>query len=226
MLIGDEAADALSDARVAVFGIGGVGSAAAEAIARAGVGHITLVDADIISPSNCNRQIVALSSVVGREKAVVMKERILDINSACDVDARVVFFGAEAVRGFDLSRFDAVIDAIDTVTSKLLLIEECVKAKTYIISSMGTGNKLHPELLRLSDIKDTKVCPLARVMRQELRKRGIASLPVVYSEEAPLAPAKEVLRENGKTVPGSFAPVPPAAGMILASAVLRRIIGK
>lgn len=226
MLIGDEAADRLSAASVAVFGVGGVGSAAAEAIARAGVGRITLVDTDIISPSNCNRQIVALSSNIGKEKAVAMQQRILDINPGCDVTAKVEFFDEKSASGFDLSGFNAVVDAIDTVTSKLLLIELCVKAGTYIVSSMGTGNKLRPEMLTLADIKDTKVCPLARVMRQELRKRGVTSLPVVYSEEVPIKPAKEVLRENGKTVPGSFAPVPPAAGMILASAALRHIMEK
>ena len=226
MLLGDSDADSLADASVAIFGIGGVGSAAAEAVARAGVGRITLVDADKITPSNCNRQIVALSSNVGREKVLAMRDRILDINPECEVDARMMFFDASTACETDFSEFDAVIDAIDTVTSKLLLIELCVKAGTYIVSSMGTGNKIHPEMLKLSDIKDTKICPLARVMRQELRRRGITSLPVVYSEETPIKPAKEVLRENGKTVPGSFAPVPPAAGMILASAVLRHIINK
>ncbi len=225
MLIGDEAAERLKAAHAAVFGVGGVGSAAAEAIARAGVGHITLVDADTVSPSNCNRQIVATSETVGREKAVAMKERILSINPDCDVEAKVVFFNAETAKEFDFSSFDAVIDAIDTVTSKLLLIELCTKAGCYIVSSMGTGNKLHPEMLKLADISGTKVCPLARVVRQELRKRGVSSLPVVYSEEEPGKPVKEVPRENGKTIPGSFAPVPPAAGMILAGAALRHIAG-
>ncbi|MBO4217037.1 MAG: ThiF family adenylyltransferase, partial [Clostridia bacterium] len=161
MLIGDEDGEKLRGARVAVFGIGGVGSAAAEAAARAGVGHITLVDADVISPSNCNRQIVALSSNIGKEKVLAMKDRILDINSECEVTALRTFFDASTAGSVDLSGFDAVIDAIDTVTSKLLLIESCVKAGIYVVSSMGTGNKLHPEMLRLADIKDTKVCPLA-----------------------------------------------------------------
>ncbi len=217
LLIGGSALEKLTAAHVAVFGLGGVGSWAAEALARAGIGGIDLVDHDRVTPTNINRQLVALRSTVGRFKTEVMAERIADINPNCAVAARNEFFNAQTADGFDLASYSYVIDAIDTVTSKLLLAELCAAAETPLISSMGTGNKLDPTLFRVNDIYDTSVCPLARVMRKELKKRGIAHLEVVWSPEEP--------RKNDTDTPGTVPFVPSAAGLLLAGTVIRRLAG-
>ena len=182
LLLGEEALEKLRSARVALFGIGGVGSFAAEALARGGVGHITLVDGDTVSITNINRQLIALHSTVGKEKTAVMAERIADISPETEVETYPVVYGAENRDLLDFSIYDYVIDAIDTVTSKLILIEEAKKAGVPVISCMGTGNKFHPERFEVTDISKTSVCPLAKVMRKELKVRGIKNVKVVYSD--------------------------------------------
>ena len=222
-LFGEDGMAKLYAARVAVFGIGGVGGHAAEALARAGVGKIDLIDNDTVSQSNINRQAVALTSTVGRLKTEVMCERIADINPDCEVRGISTFYSADTKDEINLADYDYVIDAIDTVSSKLLLIEEAYRAETRIISSMGTGNKLDPTRLEVSDIFKTSVCPLARVMRTELKKRGIPRLKVVYSKEEPIRVA--INGENGRHSPGSTSFVPPVAGLILAAEVVKEIAG-
>lgn len=222
MLIGEEKVDILKQKTVALFGVGGVGGYAAEALARAGIGHIVLIDKDEVSDSNRNRQIIALNSTVGRPKVEVMKERILDINPEAVVTARQCFFLPETADEFDFSDYDYVIDAVDTVTAKLLIIEKSKQAGVPVISSMGTGNKLDATAFRVADIYKTSVCPLARVMRRELKKRGINSLKVVYSEEEPITNSGET--ENGKPVPASISFVPPVAGLIIAGEVIKDLI--
>lgn len=224
LLLGEEALEKLRSARVALFGIGGVGSFAAEALARGGVGHITLVDGDTVSITNINRQLIALHSTVGKEKTAVMAERIADISPETEVETYPVVYGAENRDLLDFSTYDYVIDAIDTVTSKLILIEEAKKAGVPVISCMGTGNKFHPERFEVTDISKTSVCPLAKVMRKELKVRGIKNVKVVYSKEEPQKPAKSP--ETGKRqIPGSLSFVPPVAGMLLAGEVIRHIAG-
>ena len=196
LLLGEEALEKLRSARVALFGIGGVGSFAAEALARGGVGHITLVDGDTVSITNINRQLIALHSTVGKEKTAVMAERIADISPETEVETYPVVYGAENRDLLDFSIYDYVIDAIDTVTSKLILIEEAKKAGVPVISCMGTGNKFHPERFEVTDISKTSVCPLAKVMRKELKVRGIKNVKVVYSKEEPQKPAAST--ETGK----------------------------
>ena len=191
MLIGTEALNKLHKASVAVFGIGGVGSFAAEALARSGIGHLTLVDHDIVGITNLNRQLVALHSTIGKKKIEVMKERILDINPKCVVKTLDLFYSEKNADELDLSGFSYIVDAIDTVTSKLLLIVNAKKAKVPIISCMGAGNKLDPIGFEIADIYNTSVCPLAKVMRKELRNRGIRSLKVVYSKEEAVKPKYE-----------------------------------
>ena len=214
----------LRSARVALFGIGGVGSFAAEALARGGVGHITLVDGDTVSITNINRQLIALHSTVGKEKTAVMAERIADISPETEVETYPVVYGAENRDLLDFSTYDYVIDAIDTVTSKLILIEEAKKAGVPVISCMGTGNKFHPERFEVTDISKTSVCPLAKVMRKELKVRGIKNVKVVYSKEEPQKPAAST--ETGKRqIPGSLSFVPPVAGLLLAGEVIRHIAG-
>ena len=188
LLLGEEALEKLRSARVALFGIGGVGSFAAEALARGGVGHITLVDGDTVSITNINRQLIALHSTVGKEKTAVMAARIADISPETEVETYPVVYGAENRDLLDFSTYDYVIDAIDTVTSKLILIEEAKKAGVPVISCMGTGNKFHPERFEVTDISKTSVCPLAKVMRKELKVRGIKNVNVVYSKEEPRKP--------------------------------------
>lgn len=222
-LFGEDGMAKLYAARVAVFGIGGVGGHAAEALARAGVGKIDLIDNDTVSESNINRQAVALTSTVGRLKTEVMCERIADINPDCEVRGISTFYSADTKDEINLADYDYVIDAIDTVSSKLLLIEEAHRSETRIISSMGTGNKLDPTRLEVSDIFKTSVCPLARVMRTELKKRGIPHLKVVYSREEPIRVA--INGENGRHSPGSTSFVPPVAGLILAAEVVKEIVG-
>ncbi len=223
-LFGEEGLKRIRGASVIVFGVGGVGGYAAEALARGGVGSLVLVDGDVVSPSNLNRQIVALRSTLGRPKAAVMAERIADIDPAIRTDARVVFFTAENAASFDLAAFDFVVDAIDTVSSKIALICAAREAGVPIISSMGAGNKLFPERFEIADLDKTAVCPLARVMRKELGKRGVKHLKVVYSREEP---AKSGGRdpETGRAAPGSASFVPGAAGLILAGEVLRSLAG-
>lgn len=224
LLLEEEALEKLRSARVALFGIGGVGSFAAEALARGGVGHITLVDGDTVSITNINRQLIALHSTVGKEKTAVMAERIADISPETEVETYPVVYGAENRDLLDFSIYDYVIDAIDTVTSKLILIEEAKKAGVPVISCMGTGNKFHPERFEVTDISKTSVCPLAKVMRKELKVRGIKNVKVVYSKEEPQKPAAST--ETGKRqIPGSLSFVPPVAGLLLAGEVIRHIAG-
>lgn len=224
LLLGEEALHKLRSARVALFGIGGVGSFAAEALARGGVGHITLVDGDTVSITNINRQLIALHSTVGKEKTAVMAERIADISPETEVETYPVVYGAENRDLLDFSTYDYVIDAIDTVTSKLILIEEAKKTGVPVISCMGTGNKFHPERFEVTDISKTSVCPLAKVMRKELKVRGIKNVKVVYSKEEPQKPAESP--ETGKRqIPGSLSFVPPVAGLLLAGEVIRHIAG-
>lgn len=224
LLLGQEALETLRQARVAVFGVGGVGGYVCEALARSGAGTLDLIDNDTVSESNRNRQIIALSSTVGREKTEVMRERLLDINPAMTVHTHNLFFSPETADRFDFTKYTYVVDAIDTVAGKIELAVRCQDAGVPLISSMGTGNKVHPELFEIADIYKTSVCPLARVMRTELKKRGVKHLKVVYSKEIPLTPGDSVPQENGRHLPGSTAFCPPTAGLILASAVVRDIL--
>lgn len=224
MLLGADSLKKLSDCRVAVFGIGGVGGYVAEALARAGVGAIDLIDNDIVSESNINRQIIALSSTVGQLKTEVMRQRILDINSVCQVRCFNKFVLPETVDDFDFSAYDYVVDAIDTVSGKLAIIEKAYSENIPVISSMGTGNKLDPTRFEVTDINKTSVCPLARVMRYELKKRGVKKLKVLYSKEEPIRPADEQKNELGKAVPGSISFVPSVAGLIIGAEVIKDLI--
>ncbi|MBR3990505.1 MAG: tRNA threonylcarbamoyladenosine dehydratase [Clostridia bacterium] len=230
MLLGTAAVEKLAGSRVAVFGIGGVGGYVVEALARSGVGALDLIDPDRIAPSNLNRQIIALHSTVGEFKVDVARERVLDINPDATVTTYKTFFTPETAGEFDFSAYDCVVDAIDTVTGKIELAVRCRDAGTPLISSMGTGNKTDPSALRAADISKTSVCPLARVMRRELRKRGITHLRVVYSEEQPLAPqdveSAEKPSPGRRQTPGSCAFVPPAAGLIIAGEVAGILINR
>ena len=225
MLIGEEAVEALSKSSVLLFGMGGVGSFAAEALARAGVGHIGLCDNDTVSVSNINRQLIALDSTVGQNKAEVMANRIKDINPDIKVTVYPLFFSAETVDKFDFENYGYIIDAIDTVTSKLILIEKAKELDIPIISSMGTGNKLNPTALTVTDIKKTSGCPLARVMRKELKARGIEKLKVVYSTEQPVKPLFQPENAEKRAVPASISFVPSAAGLIAAGEAIKDLIG-
>lgn len=221
MLLGCESVDKLWQKRVIVFGVGGVGGYVCEALARTGIGQIDLVDNDRVSLTNINRQIIALHSTVGRAKVEAMRERIYDINPQIKVNAHNVLFTKENSSDFDFSSYDYVVDAIDMVSAKIELVLCCEKAGTPIIASMGTGNKLNPCAFKVSDIYKTSVCPLARVMRTELKKRGVKKLKVVYSEEAP---AMQETGGEGKRVPASCAFVPSVAGLIIASEVIKDLI--
>lgn len=223
LLLGGEAMEKLAAARVAVFGVGGVGGYTVEALVRSGIGAIDIIDSDTVSVSNLNRQIIALRSTVGQYKVDVFEERIKQINPDCMVRKYRTFFMPDTAEEFDFSQYDYVVDAIDTVTGKIELAVRCNECGTPMISSMGAGNKLNPAMLEVADIYETSVCPLARVMRYELRKRGIPALKVVYSKEKPIAPQGE--KSGGKAVPGSTAFVPSAAGLIAAGEVVRDIIG-
>lgn len=221
-LIGSAALEKLKKARVAVFGVGGVGGYAVEALARSGVGALDLVDNDVVSESNINRQIIALHSTLGKLKTEVAAARARDINPEIEVRTHNVFFLPETAETFDFSRYDYVIDAIDTVSGKLALIEKAKAANVPVISAMGAGNKLDPTAFAVADISKTSVCPLARVMRRELKKRGIEHVKVVYSkEEAQGEPQKS---ENGKPVPASIAFVPSVAGLIIAGEAIKDLI--
>lgn len=227
LLLGDTAMERLARARVAVFGIGGVGSYVVEALARSGVGRLLLVDGDEIAPTNLNRQIIALHSTLGRPKAEAARERVLDIAPEAEVEACHTFVTAADIEAIPLVGCDYAVDAIDTVSAKIALVQRCRELGIPLISSMGTGNKLDPTRLELADISETSVCPLARVMRKELKKRGITHLEVVYSREEAIAPASsgEEPPPGRRAVPGSTAFVPAAAGLIIAGRVVRRLAG-
>ena len=226
MLLGEEAVTRLAAARVAVFGIGGVGGYVVEALARAGIGAIDLIDNDDISLSNINRQILATHSTVGMAIVEAGRQRILDINPEAKVTCRQLFFNAETAPQFDFTEYDYIVDAIDTVTGKLALVEKAVAANTPIICCMGTGNKLDPSRFEVADISKTTMCPLARIMRKELGKRGIKHLKVVYSKEESLTPTgweEEAAAIGKRQIPGSVSFVPGAAGLVLAGEVIRDI---
>ena len=217
-LLGKEAVEKLHKARVAVFGVGGVGGYVCEALARSGVGTIDLIDSDKVCLTNLNRQIIATRSSIGRYKTEVMKERILDINPSAKVNVYNTFFLPDTAHEFDFTQYDYVADAVDTVTAKISLVMKAKESNTPIISSMGAGNKLDPTSFRVADIYSTKVCPLAKVMRRELKKRDIKSLKVVYSEEEAIKPDINVT--------GSVAFVPSVAGLIMAGEILKDICKK
>lgn len=222
LLLGGENMERLKKARVAVFGVGGVGSYVAEALARSGVGRLDLIDRDTVSLTNINRQIFALHSTLGKYKVDVARERILDINPEAIVNAYSIFYLPETAEQFDFTEYDYVVDAIDTVAGKLMLAEQADRAGTPIISSMGAGNKLNAAAFEVADIYETSVCPLARVMRRELKKRGIPRLKVVYSREMPLSPIGGDSEDpSGRQAPGSIAFVPSAAGLIIAGEVIQ-----
>jgi tRNA A37 threonylcarbamoyladenosine dehydratase len=219
----------LKNSSVIVFGVGGVGGYVIEALARVGIGHITIVDKDRVSVSNINRQIIALNSTIGRYKCDVMEERIKDINSNCIVDKGNCFYLPENKDDFDFSLYDYVIDCVDTVTAKISIILEAYKAGSMVISAMGAGNKVNPSMLRVSDIYKTKVDPLARVMRTELKKRNIKKLKVVYSEEYPIKyddNEKVIDPITSKVTPGSTSFVPSSMGLLIASEVVNDILKK
>ena len=219
-LIGEEKTDILQSKTVAVFGLGGVGSFALEALARAGVGKIIVCDGDVVDVTNINRQLYALHSTVGVPKTVLAKARILDINPDAQVEEYNLFFSKETLHQFDFSGVDYIVDCIDTVTSKILLVEAAKSAYKPIIACLGTGNKLDPTAFKVADIYQTRMCPLAKVLRKELKDRGIDSLKVVYSEEQPLTPIAQ-----DKRTPASISFVPPVAGFILAGQVIKDLIG-
>lgn len=224
LLLGEDALVRLQNARVAVFGIGGVGGYAVEALVRAGVGAIDVIDSDTVSVSNLNRQLLATYDTVGMLKVEAAKARILSINPKCVVYAHPIFYTPETADQLDFSQFDYIVDAIDTVTGKLCIIQRAIEAGVPVISCMGTGNKLDASALQVADISKTTICPLARIMRKELRKRGINHLKVVYSTEEALTPvgAEEEAAALGKrTIPGSTAFVPGTAGLILAGEVIK-----
>ncbi|MCI6652566.1 MAG: tRNA threonylcarbamoyladenosine dehydratase [Ruminococcus sp.] len=225
LLIGDDGVDKLKNSRVAVFGVGGVGGYVVEALARSGVGTIDIVDNDNVSLTNINRQIIALHSTVGRPKVDVMEERIKDISPFTVVNKHNCFFLPENSDDFHFRRYDYVVDAIDTVTGKIELAVKCKEFNVPLIASMGAGNKLDPTAFRVADIFKTKVDPLARVMRNALKKRGIKKLKVVYSEEPPMTPLPSDEETSKKVVPGSTAFVPSVAGLIIAGEVIKDITG-
>ncbi|MBQ6781777.1 MAG: tRNA threonylcarbamoyladenosine dehydratase [Treponema sp.] len=237
LLFGRNAIERLSQSRVIVFGVGGVGSFAVEALARSGVGAIDIVDNDTVALSNLNRQLYALHSTIGRAKVSVAEERVHDINPACKVTAHQVFFLPETADSFDFSRYDYVVDCIDTVKGKLAIIEKAKAASVPVISCMGAGNKIDPTQFQVADISQTSVCPLARVMRQELKKRGISGVKVLFSTEpsrtpiaepAPKSPAESAENEAtpagyAKPIPGSNAFTPSVAGLIIAGEVIKEL---
>ena len=231
LLFGKKAMEKFAGSRVAVFGIGGVGGYTTEALVRSGIGEIDLIDSDRVSLTNLNRQIIALRSTVGKYKVDVMQERIMDINPDIKVHVHKFFYLPETKDQFDFSKYDYVVDAVDTVTAKIQLVMEAKEAGVPIISSMGAGNKLDPAAFQVADIYKTSVCPLAKVMRRELKSRGIKKLKVVYSQELPIKPdpeaisayqAEETPEESRKrSIPGSAAFVPSVAGLIIAGEVLK-----
>ena len=220
-LLGETAMKRLSECRAAVFGIGGVGGHTAEALVRSGIGALDIIDGDKVAESNINRQIIALHSTVGIPKTEAAEKRFLDINPNVRLTKRQLRLSEETVEQFDFSAYDYVIDAIDDVRAKVLLAVKCQESGTPLISSMGTGNKLDPTRFRVSDIYETSVCPLARVMRHELKRAGVERLKVVWSTELPAAPTKE----GERVVPASCAFVPSVAGLIIAGEVIRELVG-
>ena len=241
MLLGAEALERLQNARVALFGLGGVGGYTLEALTRSGVGQLDLIDNDTVSLSNLNRQILATYDTVGMRKVDAAKQRVLSINPACVVRTYAVFYTPETAGQFDFTQYDYIVDAIDTVTGKLALVQNAHDAGTPIISCMGTGNKLDASMFEVADITKTSVCPLARVMRRELKKRGIRKLKAVYSKEQPLRPIEDMAIScrahcicppgtkrhctNRRDIPGSTAFVPSVAGLILAGEVVKDLAG-
>lgn len=233
LLIGQAALEKLQNSRVAIFGVGGVGGYVCEALVRSGVGHFDLIDNDTVSLTNINRQIIALHSTIGKLKVDVMKERMLDINPDVDVSVHPCFYLPETADQFDFSNYDYVVDAIDTVTGKIEIIVQADAHQVPVISSMGAGNKLNPAMMEVSDIYKTSVCPLARVMRRELKNRHIKHCKVVYSKEKAIQPSQASLEKyvadseenfTKKSIPGSTAFVPSVAGLILASEVIKDLI--
>lgn len=218
LLLGSGAAEKLARKKIILFGLGGVGSYAAEALARAGIGHITVVDNDCVSVSNLNRQLCALHSTIGKTKAEVIAERIKDINPRCEITAVCKFCLPENIDEFELEKYDYIADAIDTVSAKIALAEKAFQSGIPIISCMGTGNKYDPSRFKISDISKTSVCPLCRVMRCELKKRGVKKLNVVWSDEEPAKVSAGC--ENGRHSPGSLPFVPGAAGLIMAGRII------
>lgn len=225
MVIGEEALEKLSSSRIAIFGIGGVGGYTLEALARSGVGAFDLIDNDTVNITNINRQIIALHNTVGQYKVDVAKERILSINPAAKVNVHKIFYLPENVSAIDFAKYSYVVDCVDTVTAKLEIIERAKNANVPVISCMGTGNKLDPTLFEVSDVYKTSVCPLAKVMRRELRKRNINSLKVVYSKEEPIKPSQQEDLMK-RSVPGSISFVPSVAGLIIAGEVIKDLIAE
>ena len=241
LLIGKEALERLSKAHVAVFGIGGVGGYVVEALVRSGIGNFDLIDDDKVCLTNLNRQIIATRDTIGRHKVEVMRERILSINPDAEVTTHRCFYLPENARDFDFSSYDYVVDAVDTVTAKLEIVMRAKESNIPVISCMGVGNKLNPTQLEIADIYKTSVCPLAKVMRRELRKRGVDKLKVLYSKEEPITPlddSEDTCREHcvcppgttrkctqRRAVPGSISFVPSAAGLIIASEVVKDLAG-
>lgn len=234
ILFGREAMEKLAGSRVAVFGIGGVGGYTVEALVRSGIGAVDLIDSDTVSLTNLNRQIIATKSTIGKYKVDVMRDRIRDINPDADIYVHKCFYLPETKDEFDFTQYDYVVDAVDTVTAKLQLVMEADAAGVPIISSMGAGNKLDPAAFQVADIYKTSVCPLAKVMRRELKKRGIKKLKVVYSQEIPVTPREEILNSyceeqsstapKKRSIPGSVAFVPSVAGLIIAGEVIKDLI--
>ena len=228
LLLGSDAMRILGKSKVAVFGVGGVGGYVTEALARSGVGTFELIDRDVVSVTNLNRQIIATWKTIGRDKTEVMAERIRDINPAAEVTLRKCFYLPETADQFDFTQYDYVVDAVDTVTAKIEIILQAQRAGVPVISSMGAGNKLDPSAFEVADIYKTSVDPLARVMRRELKKRGVKKLKVVYSKEVPIKPLGQIEADpeaGRKDVPGSSAFTPSAAGLLIASEMVKDLIG-
>lgn len=232
MTIGKEGLEKLGKSRVAVFGVGGVGGYVAEALVRSAIGAIDLIDNDTVSISNLNRQIIALHSTIGKYKVDVAKERFLDINPECKINVIRCFFTSETSSQFDFSSYDYVVDCIDTVSGKIQIVMQAKQAGVPVICSMGAGNKMNPALFEVADIYQTSVCPLARVMRRELKERGVEKLKVVYSKEKPIQPQytedelQQMMVAGAKRAPGSNAFVPATAGLLIASEVVKDLLLK
>ena len=224
LLIGEDKLKLLKEKRVAIFGIGGVGGAVCEALVRSGITKFVLIDNDTVSLTNLNRQIIANINTIGKDKVEVMKERILSINENAEVNIYKCFFLKENSCEFDFSKYDYVVDAVDTVSAKIEIIIKAKEANVPVISSMGTGNKMNPTMLEVSDIHKTSVCPLAKVMRYELRKRNIKNVKVVYSKEEPIIPKVVINDDKKRSIPGSTSFVPPVAGYIIASEIIKDLI--
>ena len=221
-LFGKDAMEKLQNSRVIVFGVGGVGGHATEALVRSGIGHIAIVDFDIVEETNINRQLVALTSTIGKSKVEALKERLLDINPELDIEAIEKFYLPENEKEFDLSKYDYIVDAVDNMSAKISLVVRANELNVPIISAMGAGNKVEPTMLEVSDIYKTSVDPLAKILRHELRSRGIKKLKVVYSKEEPIK--VDLKDEKRRAIPGSTSFVPPAMGLIIASEVIKDLI--